>query len=146
MVARHLSIEAHYTLMFGIGPLEFGIFFIIVLIAVGPDRLPTFMRTVGKGVKEIRRAATDFRDAVGFDEMMRDVEVRPELNAPAVVPVAAKLIDTVADTDHTDDNSQPLNDEDLGAQAPDSVRADSIPPPAPIEVFGEKMDVEEDVS
>ncbi|MBW2404803.1 MAG: twin-arginine translocase TatA/TatE family subunit [Deltaproteobacteria bacterium] len=27
----------------------------IVLLAVGPDKLPTFMRTVGKGLRQVRR-------------------------------------------------------------------------------------------
>ena len=161
--------------MFGIGPLEFGIFFVLVLVVVGPDRLPTFMRTIGKALREIRRAGSDFRDAVGMDDMMRDADVRPQLEAPVVAPIAAEP------TLQQEQQAQPLNDDDLSLQASDAVRAESvplplpeparissvpaaprlsseppplsngvrkssIPPPAPIEAFGESILPEEDAT
>ena len=48
--------------MFGIGPTELAFFLVIVLLAVGPDRLPTFMRTVGRGVRQVRNASREFKD------------------------------------------------------------------------------------
>ncbi|MEM6956203.1 MAG: twin-arginine translocase TatA/TatE family subunit, partial [Myxococcota bacterium] len=48
------------------------IFAIVVLIALGPKRLPEFMRTVGKGLREVRKAAGELRKHSGIDELMRD--------------------------------------------------------------------------
>lgn len=48
------------------------VFAVVVLIALGPKRLPDFMRTVGKGLREIRKATTDLRKHSGIDELMRD--------------------------------------------------------------------------
>ncbi len=46
--------------MFGIGFGELVIILLVLLIAVGPDRMPTFMKAVGKGLREFRRASESF--------------------------------------------------------------------------------------
>ena len=73
--------------MFGIGPTELAFFLVIVLLAVGPERLPTFMRTVGKGMRQIRNASREFKEAIGFDELMREGD---PFNAPPVRPPRAR--------------------------------------------------------
>lgn len=75
--------------MFGIGPTELAFFLVIVLLAVGPDRLPTFMRTVGKGVRQVRNASREFKDAIGLDELMREGD---PFRAPPVRPPRAKPV------------------------------------------------------
>jgi Sec-independent protein translocase protein TatA len=80
--------------MFGIGPTELALFLVIVLLAVGPDRLPAFMRTVGKGLRQMRNASREFKEAIGLDELMREGDpfrpppVRPPRARP--VPVQDK--------------------------------------------------------
>ncbi len=74
--------------MFGIGFGELVIILIVVLIAVGPDKMPTFMKAVGKGLREFRRATRELRSSVGIDELLRDEDLRElrrpiDLNAPA---------------------------------------------------------------
>lgn len=77
--------------MFGIGPTELAFFLVIVLLAVGPDKLPTFMRTVGKGVRQVRNASRDFKDAIGLDEIMREGDPfrAPPIRPPRAQPVPA---------------------------------------------------------
>jgi Sec-independent protein translocase protein TatA len=78
--------------MFGIGPTELAFFLVIVLLAVGPDKLPTFMRTVGKGLRQVRSASREFKDAIGLDDLMREGDpfrappVRPPKARPVPVP------------------------------------------------------------
>ncbi len=69
--------------MFGIGPTELALFLVIVLLVVGPDRLPAFMKTVGRGLRQVRSASRDFKDAIGLDELMREGD---PFRAPAVRP------------------------------------------------------------
>jgi Sec-independent protein translocase protein TatA len=82
--------------MFGIGPTELAFFLVIVLLAVGPDRLPTFMRTVGKGLRQVRNASREFKDAIGLDDLMREGDpfrappIRPPKARPVPVPVPDK--------------------------------------------------------
>ena len=47
--------------MLGIGPWEIAIIAIIALLLIGPRRLPEVMKTVGKGIFELRKASSDFR-------------------------------------------------------------------------------------
>ena len=75
--------------MFGIGPTELAFFLVIVLLAVGPDKLPTFMRTVGRGVRQVRNASRDFKDAIGFDDFMREGD---PFRAPPVRPPKARPV------------------------------------------------------
>ena len=77
--------------MFGIGFGEFAVLAIVLLIAVGPTRLPTLMKTVGKGLREFRRATRDLRESTGIDEMLRDEDYRDPLRLrPGLRPVPPK--------------------------------------------------------
>src|SRR5580658_2477777 len=50
--------------MFNIGPGELIVILIVALILLGPDKLPEMARTVGKGMRELRRATEDIKDQV----------------------------------------------------------------------------------
>jgi sec-independent protein translocase protein TatB len=67
--------------MFGIGFGEMLIIAVILLIAVGPKQLPSLMKTVGKGMRDVRRAADDLRRSTGIDELLRDEDLRNPLKA-----------------------------------------------------------------
>lgn len=74
--------------MFGIGFAELVIILIVTLVAVGPEKMPTFLKAVGKGLREFRRAVRELRSSVGIDELLRDEDLRDlrrpiDLNAPA---------------------------------------------------------------
>jgi len=75
--------------MFGIGPTELAFFLVIALLAVGPDKLPTFMRTVGKGLRQVRNASREFKDAIGLDDLMREGD---PFRAPPIRPPRAKPV------------------------------------------------------
>jgi sec-independent protein translocase protein TatB len=65
--------------MFGIGFGEMLIIGIILLIAVGPRELPKLMKTVGKGMREVRKASNELRKSTGIDELLNDDELRNPL-------------------------------------------------------------------
>ena len=104
--------------MFGIGPTELAFFLVIVLLAVGPDRLPTFMRTVGKGVRQVRNASREFKDAIGLDELMREGD---PFRAPPVRPPRAKPVSVQEKAD------EPAEPEVAPVPSP----ASATPPPLP---------------
>lgn len=62
--------------MFGIGFGEMVVIVILMLIAVGPDKLPTMVKTVAKTYRQFRRAATDIRASTGIDDFLRDEELK----------------------------------------------------------------------
>jgi sec-independent protein translocase protein TatB len=69
--------------MFGIGFGEMLIIGVILLLAVGPKELPKLMKTVGKGLREVRRASDDLRKTVGIDQLLEDDELRNPLKDKA---------------------------------------------------------------
>ncbi len=99
--------------MFGIGPTELAFFLVIVLLAVGPDKLPTFMRTVGKGVRQVRNASREFKDAIGLDDLMREGD---PFRAPPIRPPRAKPV--------------PVPDESPPPPSAEGVASEAAPTPA----------------
>ncbi|AKF11745.1 hypothetical protein DB32_008894 [Sandaracinus amylolyticus] len=49
---------------------------VLILIAVGPDKLPTMVKTVAKTYRQFRRAANEIRASTGIDDLLRDEELR----------------------------------------------------------------------
>jgi sec-independent protein translocase protein TatB len=91
--------------MFGIGFGEMLIIAVVLLIAVGPKQLPGLMKTVGKGMRDVRRAADDLRRSTGIDELLRDEELRNPLREPPPRPLSASDLERESpregvDTEH----------------------------------------------
>src|SRR2546428_345217 len=53
--------------MFNIGPLELMVILLVALVVVGPERLPELGRTIGRGLREFRKAQDELRDTLKFD-------------------------------------------------------------------------------
>jgi len=62
--------------MFGIGFGELMVIAVVILIAVGPRRLPTLMKSAGRAMREFRKATRELRAQVGLDEIMNDEDLR----------------------------------------------------------------------
>jgi len=58
--------------MFNIGFGEMAIICIVLIIAVGPERLPSMMKTLGKTLRTLRQASRDIRASTGIDELLRE--------------------------------------------------------------------------
>lgn len=119
--------------MLGIGFGEFILIFVVLLIVVGPDKLPTLMKTVGRTVRGLRNASRDIRSAVGIDELMRDdyLYSPPARRAPPAQTLPAG-VDDLDDTESDGDGSHADTD---GEQVPkptdDDVAQIAAEPPAP---------------
>src|SRR5690349_17051067 len=77
--------------MFGIGFGEMLIIAVILLIAVGPKELPTLMKTVGKGMRDIKKASNDLRRSTGIDELLADEDLRRPLREEPQAPKRQEL-------------------------------------------------------
>jgi Tat protein translocase TatB subunit len=62
--------------MFGIGFGEMVIIAVILLLAVGPKQLPALMKTMGKGMREMRKASDELRRTSGIDALLNDDDLR----------------------------------------------------------------------
>ena len=62
--------------MLGIGFGEMVMIAVLVLIAVGPNRLPGMLKSIAKTYRQFRRAAQDIRSTTGIDDFLRDEELK----------------------------------------------------------------------
>lgn len=71
--------------MFGFGIWELLVIVIVALLVLGPEKLPEMARTVGKGLRELRRASNDLQnslhEAVYADEIK---QLREKYRAPDI--------------------------------------------------------------
>ena len=89
--------------MFGFGIWEIAVILFVALLVLGPEKLPKVARQMGRGLRELRRAANEFQSAWSsevedLDEVRKagadmKQEVQQELRAiPTVVPKAGDLL------------------------------------------------------
>lgn len=69
--------------------MELALFLVIVLLVVGPEKLPAFMQAVGKALRQVRNASREFKDAIGLDELLREGD---PFRAPPVRPPPARPV------------------------------------------------------
>lgn len=84
--------------MFGIGMQELLIILVVALIVMGPTKLPGVARSIGKGMRELRRASDDLRSTIMFDEdepqrgrYTQPPPAEPVASAPPAQTVAEKI-------------------------------------------------------
>ena len=56
--------------MFGLGFGEIILVLVVALLVLGPEKLPALAKTLGKGMREFRRAASEFQR--GFNDMEQE--------------------------------------------------------------------------
>ena len=110
--------------MFGIGLPEMIIIAVVALIFIGPDKLPGVLRSIGRGLVELKRATSDVRSTV--QEEMHKIEEEIELKevresaqdfknefggvANNVDPLALSKFNTEV---QKEENSESINESDL---------------------------------
>lgn len=62
--------------LFGIGGLEIFLIILAVLLLFGAKRLPDFMRTFGKGMREFKKATEEIKQEISDQsvEIKKDIE------------------------------------------------------------------------
>jgi len=62
--------------MFGLSFWEIGLILLVALLVLGPQKLPAFLKTIGKGLRELRRASSDLRSAIEepLDEVRKPLQ------------------------------------------------------------------------
>jgi len=69
---------------FNVGPLELVIVLVIALLVIGPKRLPEMGNSLGKTIREFRKASTDIAEATSMEP-----ETKPAVQQATVSPAAA---------------------------------------------------------
>jgi TatA/E family protein of Tat protein translocase len=93
--------------MFNIGPLELMVILVIALLVVGPHRLPEVGRSIGRGIREFRKAQ---------DEVQKTIQ--SALNEPASTARSAPRADAAPRPE-----DKPVTDGTDGTEAADATKA-----------------------
>jgi sec-independent protein translocase protein TatA len=83
---------------FNIGPFEAIVVLVIILLVVGPGRLPDVGASLGKTIREFRKASTEITEATTID-------MRPEPRPASAKPVAARPAASAVDSEPVDTES-----------------------------------------
>jgi Tat protein translocase TatB subunit len=70
-------VHSRQRIMFNLGFGEILVICVVLIIVVGPERLPSLMKNVGKAVRTMRQASRDLQASVGLDEILREDVLRP---------------------------------------------------------------------
>ena len=87
---------------FNIGPGELILILVIALVVLGPGKLPDVAQSLGRSVREFRKAATDVTDAGKLDATATTPAPAASPVTPAVTPVAPVATPPAATAPTTD--------------------------------------------
>jgi Tat protein translocase TatB subunit len=84
--------------MFDIGFQELVLIFVIALLVFGPKNLPQLGRSLGRAMREFRRASDEFRNTIETNLQMNEIDppptLQPAIETPPAEPVAAEVAAT----------------------------------------------------
>lgn len=106
--------------MFDIGLQELVLIFVIALLVFGPKNLPQLGRSLGRAMREFRRASDEFRSTIETNLQMNEPDPPP---SPAVTTEPAITTSTAT--------AEALPDSVLDPNAPPEVAATDPPPGEP---------------
>ncbi len=104
--------------MFDIGLQELVLIFVIALLVFGPKNLPQLGRSLGRAMREFRKASDEFKSTIETNLQMNEIDPPPTLQPVNDVP--ALPVETPAPVA----SSEPVPDAEAGSTA-----QESAPPP-----------------
>lgn len=75
--------------MFGLSFWEIGIILVVALVILGPKKLPELARSLGKGIREFRKATDDFKSTMDFESHGNDDrhrQISPKVDDAEIMP------------------------------------------------------------
>lgn len=70
--------------MFGLGPMELVLIFLVILLVFGAKRIPEIAHGIGKGITEFKKAARDVTDEFDSSVTTNNPPVRNELKGQRI--------------------------------------------------------------
>lgn len=106
--------------MFDIGLQELVVIFVVALLVFGPKNLPQLGRSLGRAMREFRRASDEFRSTIETNLKINEPDAVPEPSPTPATPDPTLVSTAVSET--------------LPESAVDHFATDSLEPAAPIPV------------
>ncbi len=110
--------------MFGIGMPELLLLLAIALIVIGPKKLPDLAKSLGRAMREFKKATNEFKETIQIDEDLSDVKKAFDGLGEDIKDSVSPKKET-AEFKRPDESKSDEGDVDLnGKQAEGSVKAD----------------------
>lgn len=123
-VCRTRCVETQRGPMFGLSFWEITLILVVALLFLGPKRLPGLAKSIGKGLRELRRASSDLRSAIEepLEEVRRPLE---ELRGDLTDAVRGfeEEVEREAATEEVDEEDDPYARERAAQEQRDRERA-----------------------
>jgi sec-independent protein translocase protein TatB len=75
--------------MFGMSFTELVVIGVLAMVLLGPDRLPEAAKTIGKTIRDLKKATDGLKDQVQRELLDVQSSVEKAINAPEIPPVAS---------------------------------------------------------
>jgi sec-independent protein translocase protein TatB len=86
--------------VFGLGVSELVVIAVLALLIVGPDGLPNAAKTIGKGIRDLRKQKEDLQDTIEKDTQIGDA-MRELRSAMRGDPILTRMNHMPSTTTHT---------------------------------------------
>lgn len=125
--------------MFGIGFPELILIMAVALIVVGPDKLPELAKSLGKGIVELKKAASSLKESFNEEE---EEEKTPVWDQKDTAKHPKKLLEAYKDLpeEALADNFEEVNPETFNDESESTAATEEISPTTP-ENSGEETPV-----
>lgn len=107
---------------FNVGPLELVIVLVIALLVIGPKRLPEMGNSLGKTIREFRKASSDVSDAVSLEPESKSAA--QQATASSTTAPSASPASTEAQAPAPSEASSDAGSETSPAEAPAERKSD----------------------
>ena len=126
--------------MFGLGTWEIVLILGVGLVVLGPDQLPSVARKVGRGLRDLRRAANAYTRELQSAEIEATRVFDPPEGQLAQDHALDSVEDELEDNDSPPEEEQSSTDEDLGLDKDPVVHADEDTSPLAPEPYADLYD------
>ena len=112
--------------MFGIGMPEMILILAIALIVIGPKKLPDLAKSLGRAMREFKKATNEFKETMQIDSEMADVkkafdDINDEVTT-AVEIIPAETDDPAEKTETGENEQDPAKAETEGSEYSDNLK------------------------
>jgi sec-independent protein translocase protein TatB len=114
--------------MFNIGPQELLLILVLALLVVGPERLPEIARTIGKGMRELRKAQDEVRKTIQINlDEPSTAKTRTPRRLPVDLPETSEATGSPAESEDDSTPAPAVSGGDIAAPAAAAAATDAEP-------------------
>ncbi len=115
--------------MFGIGMPELILILAIALIVIGPKKLPDLAKSLGRAMREFKKATSEFKESIQIDDEVKELkDVKKSFDD--LSDEIRESMDVTKELDDLNENQNETNDIETELQTEDEAEDLTLPTPS----------------